>query len=304
MAAHIVLEESGEKYQPQQVDLAGGEQRTEAYLKLNPQGRVPVLRLDNGEPLAENTAILPYLGRRFGLWPTEAVADAKALSLIGFFAVKILLVAAIIRHLAHIFFQGLQISHSVVKSLNIYVTLVAAVVGLAPSPAGAEDRGVVFKNVAAGLVFDVIGAHLDNGQRLTIYPRNGNTNQIFDLQDGKIVARHSGKCLDVLGFSLQDGGAVGQWDCHGQANQRWRILDIDYTGPCPAGQCFRFVAHVIQSVHSGKCLDVSNPHLPNPPQKDALLQQWSCARNGFDRWWVNQVFDMVLAFPPPIVQPN
>src|SRR5262249_31189208 len=38
MAAHIVLEESGEKYQPQQVDLAGGEQRTEAYLKLNPRG--------------------------------------------------------------------------------------------------------------------------------------------------------------------------------------------------------------------------------------------------------------------------
>src|SRR5262245_55871863 len=58
MAAHIVMEESGEKYQPQQVDLAGGEQRTEAYLKINPLGRVPALRLDNGEPLAENTAIL------------------------------------------------------------------------------------------------------------------------------------------------------------------------------------------------------------------------------------------------------
>jgi glutathione S-transferase len=89
MAAHIVLEESGEKYQPQQVDLAGGEQRSEAYLKINPLGRVPALRLDNGEPLAENTAILPYLGKRFGLWPTEAVADAKALSLIGFFAASV-----------------------------------------------------------------------------------------------------------------------------------------------------------------------------------------------------------------------
>jgi glutathione S-transferase len=89
MAAHIVMEESGEKYQPQQVDLAGGEQRTEAYLKINPLGRVPALRLDNGEPLAENTAILPYLGKRFGLWPTEAVAEAKALSLIGFFAASV-----------------------------------------------------------------------------------------------------------------------------------------------------------------------------------------------------------------------
>src|SRR5258705_12366744 len=40
MAAHIVLEESGEKYEPLQVDLAGGEQRSEAYLKINPQGPV------------------------------------------------------------------------------------------------------------------------------------------------------------------------------------------------------------------------------------------------------------------------
>ncbi len=80
MASHIVLEESGEKYEPKKVDLAGGEQRTDAYLKINPQGRVPVLRLDNGEPLAENTAILPYLGKRFDLWPKDAVAEAKALS--------------------------------------------------------------------------------------------------------------------------------------------------------------------------------------------------------------------------------
>ena len=63
MASHIVLEESGEKYEAKKVDLAGGEQRTEAYLKINPLGRVPVLLLDSGEPLAENTAILPYLGK-------------------------------------------------------------------------------------------------------------------------------------------------------------------------------------------------------------------------------------------------
>src|SRR5437588_5253897 len=89
MASHIVLEESGEKYEPQKVDLAGGEQRTEDYLKINPQGRVPALGLDNGGPLAENTAILPYLGKRFGLWPSDPIAEAKALSLIGFFAASV-----------------------------------------------------------------------------------------------------------------------------------------------------------------------------------------------------------------------
>jgi glutathione S-transferase len=90
MAAHIVLEESGEKYEPRRMDLAKGEQRTPEYLKMNPQGRVPLLQLDNGEPLAENTAILPYLGKRFGLWPTtDPIAEAKALSLIGFFAASV-----------------------------------------------------------------------------------------------------------------------------------------------------------------------------------------------------------------------
>src|SRR5215469_2301626 len=89
MAAHIVLEEGGEKYEPRKVDLAGGEQRTDAYLKINPQGRVPALGLDNGTPLAENTAILPYLGKRFGLWPRDPLAEAKALSVIGFFAASV-----------------------------------------------------------------------------------------------------------------------------------------------------------------------------------------------------------------------
>jgi len=89
MAAHIVLEESGEKYQSQQVHFADAEQRSESYLKVNPQGRVPTLILDDGEPLAENTAILPYLGKRFGLWPTDPVAEARVLSLIGFLAASV-----------------------------------------------------------------------------------------------------------------------------------------------------------------------------------------------------------------------
>ena len=89
MASHIVLEESGEKYEPRKVDLAGGEQRTDAYLKLNPLGRVPVLALDDGTPITENTAILPYLGKRFDLWPKDALGEAKALSLIGYFAASV-----------------------------------------------------------------------------------------------------------------------------------------------------------------------------------------------------------------------
>ena len=89
MAAHIVLEESGEKYEPKKMDLAAGEQRTEAYMKIHPLGRVPALRLDDGQPLTENTAILPYLGKRFDMWPEDPTGDAKAMSLIGFFATSV-----------------------------------------------------------------------------------------------------------------------------------------------------------------------------------------------------------------------
>lgn len=89
MAAHIVLEESGEKYEPRRMDLSKGEQKTEAYLKIHPLGRVPALGLDNGQPLTENTAILPYLGKRFNLWPKDAIAEAQALSTIGFFAATV-----------------------------------------------------------------------------------------------------------------------------------------------------------------------------------------------------------------------
>jgi len=89
MASHIVLEESGEKYEAKRMDLAKGEQRTPEYMKIHPLGRVPALKLDDGSPLAENTAILPYLGKRFGLWPIDLLKEAKALSIVGFFATSV-----------------------------------------------------------------------------------------------------------------------------------------------------------------------------------------------------------------------
>ena len=71
-------------------DAAGGPRRRRAALRGLSEdqsaGAGAGARLDGGEPLAENTAILPFLGKRFGLWPTDTLAEAKALSLIGFFA--------------------------------------------------------------------------------------------------------------------------------------------------------------------------------------------------------------------------
>jgi glutathione S-transferase len=86
MASHIVLEESGEKYNARKIDLAKGEQRSAEYLKINPHGRVPALGLDDGEFISENTAILPFLGKRFKLWADSPSREAQLMSFIGWIA--------------------------------------------------------------------------------------------------------------------------------------------------------------------------------------------------------------------------
>ena len=65
-ASHIALEEAGAPFERKRVDLAGGEQGGEAYRKINPKGRVPVLETDRGL-LTETPAILAYI-RRHGLY--------------------------------------------------------------------------------------------------------------------------------------------------------------------------------------------------------------------------------------------
>jgi glutathione S-transferase len=86
MASHIIMEESGEKYTARRIDLANGEQRSAEYMQINPHARVPALGLDNGEFISENAAILPFLGKRFGLWTDDPVTEAKMMSFIGWVA--------------------------------------------------------------------------------------------------------------------------------------------------------------------------------------------------------------------------
>jgi glutathione S-transferase len=88
MASHIALEETGAEYEPHLVQLAKGEQKTEAYLKVNPRARVPALRVGD-EVLTENLAILCYLAKRFPearLLPADPFQEARCLSHMAFFA--------------------------------------------------------------------------------------------------------------------------------------------------------------------------------------------------------------------------
>ncbi|KZN13090.1 glutathione S-transferase family protein [Marinomonas sp. TW1] len=51
----------GLSYQLKEYDITQGETRTEAFLALSPNGKIPVLELDNGQCLSESNAILLYL---------------------------------------------------------------------------------------------------------------------------------------------------------------------------------------------------------------------------------------------------
>jgi glutathione S-transferase len=89
MAPHIALHEIGVPFEAQTVSFAKKENRSPAYLRLNPEGKVPTLLVD-GRPLTEVAAILFYLARRFsaaGLLPANDIeAEARAISWMSFIA--------------------------------------------------------------------------------------------------------------------------------------------------------------------------------------------------------------------------
>ena len=63
-ASHIALREAEADFELHEVDFVSAEQRTDAYLQINPKGRVPALETDRGT-LTESPAILAYIAQSF-----------------------------------------------------------------------------------------------------------------------------------------------------------------------------------------------------------------------------------------------
>ncbi len=61
------------------IDILKGETSTADFLKLNPNGKIPVLQLDSGETLSESNAIIDYLAEGTELLPTNRLARARVL---------------------------------------------------------------------------------------------------------------------------------------------------------------------------------------------------------------------------------
>lgn len=61
------------------VDIMAGDARTQSFLAMNPNGKVPTLELDDGRTLSESNAIINFLAFDSPLYPTDNFLRAKVL---------------------------------------------------------------------------------------------------------------------------------------------------------------------------------------------------------------------------------
>ncbi|GAA5045875.1 hypothetical protein HNP84_002539 [Thermocatellispora tengchongensis] len=83
-----------------------------------------------------------------------------------------------------------------------------------------------------------------------------------------VVARHSGKCLDIAGASTDNAARAIQFTCSGSSNQRWALI--------PTKDGFY---HIVAR-HSGQCLEVARRSTDN----GARVQQWPCSSAPHHQW--------------------
>ena len=76
----LLLEQLGRQYQWVEVDSSRGETRTPEFLAKNPNGRVPIIELDDGRVMAESNAILFWLAEGTPYLPEDSWQRAQALS--------------------------------------------------------------------------------------------------------------------------------------------------------------------------------------------------------------------------------
>lgn len=80
----LLLALLGISYQYVPVDILRGESRTPEFLAKNPNGRIPVLQLDDGTFLPESNAALFYLSQGTDYWPGDKVQQARVMQWLFF----------------------------------------------------------------------------------------------------------------------------------------------------------------------------------------------------------------------------
>lgn len=91
-----------------------------------------------------------------------------------------------------------------------------------------------------------------------------------------LKAKHSAKCLNVSGYSTNNGARLIQWTCDaGAANEQFKLKDM-------GGAAYAVVSNL-----SGRCLDVSG----YSTAAGAAIQQYTCGSGSNQRWSVSTESD-------------
>jgi glutathione S-transferase len=76
LKVRVLLRQLGIEHERVPIDIFAGQSGTEEYLALNPAGRTPALRLDDGRAIAESNAILLFLAEGSAFLPDDPVERA------------------------------------------------------------------------------------------------------------------------------------------------------------------------------------------------------------------------------------
>lgn len=80
----LLLTQLGIPFARINIDILKGESRTAEFISKNPNGRVPILEIENGQFLAESNAILFYLSRGSEFFPDNLFEQAKVMQWLFF----------------------------------------------------------------------------------------------------------------------------------------------------------------------------------------------------------------------------
>ena len=75
----LVLEQLAIAHEWRHVKILDGDTSRDEFLKFNPNGKIPVLLLDNGDALSESNAIIDYLAEGTTLFPKTRLDRARVL---------------------------------------------------------------------------------------------------------------------------------------------------------------------------------------------------------------------------------
>lgn len=94
----VLLHHLDQPYVQEFISIFEGEGQTDSYLRINPTGAVPAIKLDSGQTIAESNAILIYLSRNTPYLPDDPAEQAQVMQWLFFESDYVQASVATLRH--------------------------------------------------------------------------------------------------------------------------------------------------------------------------------------------------------------